>query len=267
MRVSRSGYYKFLQGLSQQPSDHEELVLLVALKVLQRRSHNSYGSLRMAKALQMQGYAVGRYRARSLMRKAGIICLQRRRYGVTTKSQEGLAVAKNQLNRQFSVDAPNRVWVVDITYLDTKEGWLYLAIVLDLFSRRVIGWSLADHLQEALVGHALQMAITRRQPTGYLMHHSDRGSQYTSKEYQARLTQLGATVSMSRAGQCYDNAVAERFFGSLKSERTDHEVYQTRAHAKSAVIDYIEDFYNSHRLHSTLGYLSPITYEKASGFS
>ncbi|MEW9809044.1 MAG: IS3 family transposase [Candidatus Symbiodolus clandestinus] len=182
------------------------------------------------------------------MRKAKVVCLQRRHYVITTKSKPGLPVAENRLQRQFNVDAPNRVWTVDITYLSTQEGGLYLAIVLDLFSRRIIGWCLDEYLRETLAGNALQMALTRRTPTGSLMHHSDRGCQYTSAACQAR--------------NCYDNAVAERFFGSLKSERTDQEIYSTRTQAKSAVIDY-----TSQRLHSTLGYRTPIHYEQAHGFS
>ena len=267
MQASRSGYYSYLKVLSGHQAD-KETTLLVAIKVLAAQSRNSYGSRRIAKALQRQGYPVGRFRTRRLMRKAEVVCLQRRCYVITTtKSKPGLPVAENRLQRQFDVDAPNRVWTVDITYLSTQEGWLYLAIVLDLFSRRIIGWCLDKHLRETLAGNALQMALTRRTPTGSLMHHSDRGCQYTSATYQARLKLSALTVSMSQAGNCYDNAVAERFFSSLKSERTDQEIYHTRAQAKSAVIDYIEGFYNSQRLHSTLGHRTPIHYEQAHGFS
>ena len=211
----------------------------------------------------MNNYKVGRYKARSLMRKAGIECKQRRRYKVTTQSDSRLPVAENILNREFAVTQLNRVWLADITYIWTNEGWLYLAAVLDAFSRRVVGWSLANHMRASLVKDALGMSFRRRKPNNNLLHHSDRGSQYASFDYQALLKSAGITVSMSRKGNCWDNSVMERFFGSLKSERTNGQKYITREQAKAGVIDYIEIFYNSHRLHSTLGYISPMQYEHA----
>jgi transposase InsO family protein len=216
----------------------------------------------MAKNLQKKGYSVGRYKARSLMRKAGIVSKQRRRYRVTTDSRHTFPVAKNVLNREFAVATPNQVWVTDITYLWTLEGWVYVAAVLDLFSRRIVGWSIASHMRETLVNDALTMALGRRQPASGLLHHSDRGVQYASHDYQDTLKAAGITVSMSRKGNCWDNAVMERFWGSLKSERTDSEIYLTREAAKADVIDYIEMFYNSKRLHSTLDYFSPMQFEK-----
>ncbi len=216
----------------------------------------------MSKALRAKGYEVGRFKARHLMREAKIACKQRRRFKVTTQSNPLLPVAENRLNRAFTVSRPNRVWVADITYLWTQEGWLYLAAVLDLFSRRIVGWALEEHMREDLVSHALTMAIKERRPYVELTHHSDRGSQYASAHYQALLRQSGMIVSMSRKGNCWDNAVMERFFGSLKTERTDRKKYLSRAHAKADVIDYIENFYNRERLHSTLNYMSPVQYEK-----
>ena len=221
----------------------------------------AYGSRRMLKYLQSKNYNIGRYKVRSLMRKAGIECKQRRRYKVTTNSDRKLPVAENILNRKFTVERPNCVWLADITYIWTQEGWLYLAAVLDIFSRRIVGWSLANHMRQDLVKDALKMALGRRQPQKQLLHHSDRGSQYAGSDYQALLKASGLTVSMSRKGNCWDNAPMERFFGSLKSERTDGQKYRTREYAKGDIINYIEMFYNSQRLHSTLNYLSPMQYE------
>ena len=261
MEVERSGYYRYLKGLVPLKTK-TELKLLVEVKALAKLSRSSYGSRQMAKNLQAKGYAVGRYQARTLMRKAGVECKQRRRYKVTTDSRHKMPVADNVLNREFSVTAPNRVWVADITYLWTQEGWLYLAAVLDLFSRRVVGWKLANHMREELVEDALKMATGRRNPAPGLLHHSDRGSQYADGNYQKALKNAGIKVSMSRRGNCWDNSVMERFFGSLKAERTDHMNYLTREEAKADVIDYIEMFYNSQRLHSTLGYVTPLQFEK-----
>jgi len=261
MCVQRSGYYRYVKKLTQCQVD-SDLRLILEVKALCRLSRNSYGSRRIAKNLQAKGYEVGRYQARTLMRKAGIECKQRRRYRITTQSKHSSPIAKNVLNRQFSTIAPNRSWVADITYLWTSEGWLYIAAVLDLFSRRVVGWSMANHMKEDLVIDALQMALGRRKPRMGLIHHSDRGSQYASNKYQTKLKQMGIVVSMSRKGNCWDNAVMERFFGSLKSERTDKMKYLTRREAISDVVDYIEVFYNSQRLHSTLGYVTPLQYEQ-----
>lgn len=261
MQVSRSGYYGYLKRKQHDKHSLEDKLLL-EVKAIAQESRNSYGSRRMAKQLQSKGYAVNRYAARSLMRKAGIECKQRRRYRVTTQSKHGLPVAQNVLKREFNVPTPNRVWVADITYLWTLEGWLYVAAVIDLFSRRVVGWSMAEHMKESLVNEALQMGLQRRQPPEGLLHHSDRGVQYASTTYQAKLKSAGITVSMSRKGNCWDNAVMERFWGSLKSERTEGQIYVTREQAKADVIDYIEMFYNCRRLHSTLNYQSPMQFEK-----
>jgi putative transposase len=261
MEVSRSGYYNYLK---RKPSKKQmlETKLVIEVKALAKESRNSYGSRRMAKHLQAKGYKVGRYAARTSMRKAGIECKQRRRYRITTQSKHNCVVAKNILNREFTVSAPNHVWLSDITYLWTLEGWLYIAAIIDLFSRRVVGWSMAAHMRETLVNEALQMALGRRQPKQGLLHHSDPGVQYASDNYQSALRIAGITVSMSRKGNCWDNSVMERFFGSLKSERTNNTIYKTREEAKADVIDYIEMFYNSKRLHSTLNYVTPMQFEK-----
>lgn len=259
--MNRSGYYRYLKQICLINTNEEEQIL-AEVQELHKKSKKSYGSRRISKGLKAKGYNIGRYRARTLMRKANIECKQRRRFRVTTQSNHMLPIAKNVLNREFAVKSPNAVWVADITYLWTQEGWLYLSVVLDLFSRRVVGWSITNHMREEMVHDALLMAIGRRRPESKLMHHSDRGCQYASKEYRDLLEYHGISISMSRKGNCWDNAVMERFFGSLKSERTDNKIYATRAQAKADVIDYIEMFYNSERLHSTLGYMSPMQYEK-----
>lgn len=261
MKVNRSGYYRYLKK-SLRPRQDGDMRLHIEIKALHNQSDKSYGSRRISKALKANGHNVGRYKARSLMKEMGLECKQRRRFTVTTQSKHHLPIAENKLNREFKVSHPNRVWVADITYLWTQEGWLYLAAILDLFSRRVVGWALAGNMQEGLIKEALSMAIAKRCPTGELMHHSDRGSQYASLGYQDLLCEHQITVSMSRKGNCWDNAVMERFFGSLKAERTKNKSYVSHEHAKRDVIDYIENFYNSNRLHSTLNYMSPIQFEK-----
>jgi len=260
MNVVRSGYYRYI-NYPQQNQDGD-MRLLLEVKALHKESKESYGSRRISKALKANGYNVGRYKARTLMNEGNIVCKQRRRFKVTTQSNHKLPLADNKLNREFAVQKPNQVWVADITYLWTQEGWLYLAAVLDLFSRRIVGWALAEHMKEELVSEAFSMAIARRKPRNELMHHSDRGSQYASSNYQALLEKHNIIVSMSRKGNCWDNAVMERFFGSLKTERTKGKNYLSYNHAKADVIDYIEGFYNNRRLHSTLDYLSPVQYEK-----
>lgn len=262
MEVARSAYYSYLKKENNTVVEFDTK-LIIELKVLHKKSNKSYGSRRMAKALSKQGYKIGRYKVRRLMQQNNISCKQRRRYVATTKSNHSLTVAPNILNRDFYAEKPNTKWVSDITYLWTNEGWLYIAAVLDLFSRRVVGWSIADHMKTDLVENAFMMAKTRRNLTSGLMHHSDRGSQYASYQYQKTLLKTGVIISMSRKGNCWDNAVMERFFGTLKSERTDGKHYKTRAEAKADVINFIEVFYNNQRLHSTLNYMSPVNFERA----
>ncbi len=215
----------------------------------------------MCAALQQAGCQVGRYRTRTLMRQAKLKPRRTWRCPQTTDSRHALPIAPNVLNRQFTVTAPNRVWGSDITALWTLEGWLYIAIVVDLFSRKVVGWACAASMATCLVTSALQMAIGQRQPKSGLLHHSDRGSQYASGEYQRQLRAAEMVCSMSRKGNCYDNAVVERVFRSLKDEGFEDQPPDTRADATRSVIDYLVMFYNSQRLHSTLGYQSPNTFE------
>jgi putative transposase len=262
LEVSRSGYYAYVKTQSTDATT-EALDLLTRVKAIHAKTGQCYGSRRMAKALQAEGYQVGRYQARRLMKDAGVSVRRRStRKPQTTDSRHGDGVAPNVLNREFDVTEPNAAWVGDITYLWTQEGWLYLAVLLDLYSRKVVGWSLSHHVDSALVQEALEMAIGRRHPAAGLIHHTDRGSQYASHTYRERLREQGMVCSMSGKGDCLDNAVAERFFGSLKRERTSHRNYETRQEARDDVIDYIEMFYNRTRMHSSLGYMSPNEYEK-----
>jgi transposase InsO family protein len=260
--VSRSGFYAYAQQQAAPQIDRDEVALLARVKAIHAETRQSYGSRRMAKQLQAEGFAVGRAQARRLMQDAGLTVRRRTRRGpVTTNSQHRYPVAPNLLERQFEVEKPNEVWAGDITYVWTAEGWLYVAVLLDLYSRKVVGWAMSSHIDSALVQEALRMALGRRGPTTGLLHHSDRGSQYACHDDQRLLATYGIRCSMSRKGECLDNAVAERFFGSLKRERIDLRHYVTRQEASADVVDYIEMFYNSKRLHSYLGYVSPRDYE------
>jgi putative transposase len=261
--VSRSGFYEYLPRHAKRSIDAEEVALFTRVKAIAAETRHSYGSRRMAKQLQEEGFHVGRAKARRLMHKAGVAVQRPRRPGpLTTDSRHGYEVAPNLLARQFDVTAPDHVWAGDITYIWTAEGWLYLSVLVDLYSRKVVGWAMNQHMDTTLVQDALQMALGRRAPSTGLMHHSDRGSQYASHVYQAMLADHGIVCSMSEKGECLDNAVAERFFGSLKHEWTSHGYYATRQEARADIIDYIEMFYNSRRKHSYLGYVSPNTYEQ-----
>ena len=263
MVVSRSGYYRYSRLKELHKDCSIEMQLEIEMKALHQQTRASYGSRRMSQALKKRGFAVGRYKVRKLMLHHKIACKQRRRYRVTTQSDHTLPIAENVLNRNFKTCMPNQVWVADITCIWTQEGWLYLAAIVDLFSRRAVGWAIADHMQSKLIEDAFFMAIGRRQPISQrLMHHSDRGSQYTSYFYQNILKNFGITASMNRRANCWDNAVMERFFGSLKSERTNGTKYVTHEQAKNDVIDYIEMFYNNNRLHSSLNYQSPMEFEQ-----
>ncbi len=260
MDASRSGFYRYLQSF-EQPDPCTDKELQETAKEIFESSGDTYGSRRMSRALKVLGYPVGRYQARSLMRKLNLRVLPTKRFKVTTNSKHSYPVAPNLLDRQFEVENPDTVWGVDITYLWTQEGWLYLAVVIDLFSRKVVGWAIDRRMTTTLVSDALTMAVWRRRPPKGLLHHSDRGSQYASHAYQAELNKHGMVCSMSGKGDCWDNAVVERFFRSLKTERTNHRIYPSREMARQDVIDYIEMFYNSRRLHSYLGYQSPNDFE------
>ncbi|VEN73288.1 conserved hypothetical protein [Candidatus Desulfarcum epimagneticum] len=236
--------------------------LIPKVKEIHRLSRASYGTRRISKELEAQGESCGRAKAGTLMKLAGVEVKQRRKFKATTNSKHNLPVAPNLLARKFSSPEPDRVYCSDITYIWTNEGWLYLAVVLDLYSRRVVGWSMSDRITRKLVMDSLRMAIWRRRSGPGLIFHSDRGSQYCSKDFQEMLKVNGIISSMSRKGDCWDNSVAESFFGSLKTERVFDSRYFRREEARRDIVDYIEMFYNSKRRHSYLGYLSPKEFEK-----
>ena len=258
--VSRSGYYAWRKR-PQSQRQRQNRLLTVQIAAIFRASRQSYGSPRVRAELRAQGVRCAAKRVARLMRQAGLSARRARRRVRTTTADPTLGVAANLLNRDFTASAPNQKWLADITYLPTHEGWSYLAVVLDLFSRRVIGWAMRATLERDVVISALEQALQQRRPVHDLMHHSDRGSQYASLEYQHQLAGAGISCSMSRTGNCWDNAPMESFFGSLKSE-LGQQAYASRAAACSAVFDYIEHFYNRQRRHSALGYLSPAAYEQ-----
>jgi len=259
LAVSPSGYYAWAARRTH-PARDRDLALRHAIRVAYAESHGRYGSPRILRALHAYGHRVGRNRIIRLMRAEGVRARPRRRYVVTTDSAHPWTPAPNRLQRRFAAGAPNQCWVADVTYLETAEGWLYLAVVLDLYSRRVVGWALRPTLHTDLTATALQMALGRRCPARGLLHHSDRGTQYASTAYQALLAAHGLVPSMSRRGDCWDNAVVESFFSTLKQELPVRR-WATHAAATRDVTDYIETFYNSVRLHSTLGYRAPAAFE------
>ena len=261
MRVSRSGFYDYLDRFNHPKDRSDEAALQSRIKEIFDQSRASYGTRRIVKQLVKEGNQIGRYKARRIMRQMGLRAKTPRRFRLTTESRHSFPVAPNVLNRNFDVDAPNKVWTADISYVWTFEGWLYLAIVMDLYSRRIVGWAMNERMQKQLVLDALAMAYWQRKPLKGLLHHSDRGSQYACHDYRKQLETYGMEASMSRKGNCWDNAPTERFFRSLKSERLTACRFVTRNEAKMEILDYIT-FYNSIRLHSTLGYLSPMAYEK-----
>lgn len=240
----------------------KDFKLLSEVRQIHSETRGAYGSRRISGRLRSQGHNVGRFRARSLMKKAGISVKHGKKFRITTDSRHNLPVASNLLNRNFQPARPDAVWCSDITYLWTMEGWLYLAVVIDLFSRKVVGWAMDSSMKASLVTEALSMAYWRRKPGKGLIHHSDRGSQYAGRDYQNLLGDYGMICSMSRKGNCWDNAVAESFFHSLKTEWTADLLYRNRNDARNDVIRYIEMFYNSHRLHSYLEYKNPNDFEK-----
>lgn len=254
--VSRSGLYAWSR---RRPSARAkaDAELSRRIRTIHAASRSTYGSPRVHHGLRRDGIRVGRKRVERLMRRDGLRGRIRRRYRRTTDSNHSLPVAPNTLNRQFEVDAPDRVWAGDITYIRTTNGWGYLAVILDLHSRLVVGWALADHMRTELVETALECALGKREPAADLLHHSDRGTQYASVSYRSRLEEQGIAVSMSRRGDCYDNAVVESFFGTLKQELVHHARWADLADARAAIHDYIEVFYNRQRLHSAIGYRTP----------
>ena len=260
LAVSAAGYYAW-RSRPESARSIQAHVLLSAIRVIHRESRETYGSPRIWSALVKQGHGVGEHRVARLMRQDGIRAKTVTKWRTTTQSQHQFPVAANTLDRAFTVDALNRVWAGDLTYVWTREGWLYLAVLLDLYSRRVVGWAMGQRLTSELAEQALLMAVLNRTPTAGLVHHSDRGSQYAAMSYQRRLTEYGFISSMSRKGNCWDNACVESFFGTLKRELVHQRQYVTRDEAKQEIFDYIEVFYNRQRRHSTLGYHSPVEYE------
>jgi len=261
LRVSRSGYYAWRKRPASGRSIRNHL-LLERIQAIHKKSRKTYGSPRIHRQLVIEGERCGRGRVERLMSANGIRAKQKRKFVATTDSKHDLPVAENILQREFHVEEPNRVWLSDITYIPTDEGWLYLAGVLDLCSRTAVGWSMGESLETGLVLDALKMAQQRRRPGDGLIHHSDRGSQYASDDYGDLLKSYGMQMSMSRKGDCWDNAVMESFFGTLKKELVHHRKYRTRAEARQDIFEFIEVFYNRERLHSSLGYMSPAAYEK-----
>ena len=258
LSVSRSGYYE-AQSRSAKPVLCKASVHLRAAFMA---SHQSYGSRRLVTAMENQGIRIGRYKVRSLMRKSALKPVWKRKFIHTTNSKHDLPIAANLLNRQFNPVAPNTAYVSDITYIRTGAGWLYLAIVLDLYARKVVGWAMAPSMPAELVCDALNMAIQQRRPAPGLIVHSDRGSQYASELYQDLLDEHGFVCSMSRKGNCWDNAIAERFFLNLKMERVWQRQYANHTEARNDITDYIVSFYNCERLNSALGNLPPTVYER-----
>ena len=259
--VSPSGYYAWRgRPVSEREMANRELT--DKIKVAFKESGETYGSPRIYQVMRKLGLMCSQNRVARLMRKEGLRAKQSRRLRATTKRNKAHRAAPNRLNRDFSAERPNQKWLTDITYIPTLEGWLYLAAILDLFSRRIVGWAMSERMTTELTLRALDMAIRQRRPGPGLIHHSDQGSQYTDSRYQAVLADHGIQASMNAVGTWYDNAPMESFFGTLKSERVNHVVYQTRDEASPDVFYYIEGFYNRHRLHSSLDYISPEDHEK-----
>jgi len=263
LKVSASGYFAWL-GRPESPRAAENRALMRCIKAAHAHSRRTYGRRRIHIQLQRDGIACSRNRVGRLMRSEGLCGLRRRKFKATTNARHSFPVAPNLLARNFTAAAPDQVWVSDITYLACAEGWEYLATVMDLHSRRIVGWAMQSTLERSLTLNALKMAIAQRRPAPGLIHHSDRGVQYACGDYQTVLNQQQMIPSMSRKGDCWDNAPKESFFGTLKCELGLHGLRPPREHAHRKVFEYIEVFYNRQRLHSSLGYLSPADFERQS---
>lgn len=259
--VSESGFYAWRKRPACQ-RQREDAQLTEEIRQEFYAHRGRYGSPRLHAELRDQGRRISRKRVARLMREAELYAKRKRRRVLTTRQDTTHPVAPNILNRDFTASEPNKKWVSDITYIPTAQGWLYLAVILDLYSRIVVGWSMSANCDEDLVGCALDMALARRRPKAGLLHHSDRGSQYTSRAYRLLLEQSGILVSMSRTGNCWDNAAMESFFGSLKEECVGNTIYTSHEEARLALFTYLEVYYNRMRRHSTLGYVSPLVYEQ-----
>jgi transposase InsO family protein len=261
LQVTRSGYYAW-KGREPSKRQKQNQTVLSQIRTFFARSKQTYGSPRIWEDLQEAKICCGKHRVARLMRQSGLRAVVAPHFRVTTESKHSLPVAQNLLARDFGASEANVKWASDITYLWTSEGWLYLAVVLDLFSRRVVGWSMQAGVDRSLVVNALESALCQRHPQAGLLHHSDRGSQYASSDFQARLFQQGIACSMSRRGNCWDNAPVESFFGTLKQELVNRCRFATRLQARQEVFEYIEVWYNRQRHHSSLGYVSPVEFER-----
>jgi putative transposase len=261
--ISRSGYYGW-RGRKESKRAQANRTVLTEIHKVHEQSKQAYGAVKTWRELKAKGISCGRHRVMRLRREAGIEALRRKRFRVTTQSRLGVVAAENKLNQRFEVGTPNRAWVGDITFIATAAGWLYLAVLIDLYSRKVLGWAMSERIDQQLVIDALNMAILRSQPEPGLIHHTDQGRQYSSMSYVEMLKRQGMIQSMSRRGNCYDNAVAESFFSSLKNEVVHHRSFKTRDEARTTIFEYIEVFYNRERRHQSLDYLSPVDYERSS---
>jgi len=261
LEVKSNNYYSYQKRKTDKVAHPEHDDVIELIQNIAKFSDYTYGERRMKAALAALSFPMSRYMVSKLMKEAGVWVRSKKKYKVTTNSNHKQPVFDNLLKREFDVKQPNQVYVADITYIWTQEGWLYLAVVIDLFSRKVVGWSIGSRMKAQLVCDALTMAIWQRRPRKGLIVHTDRGSQYASKVYRELLLSNGIKGSMSRKGDCWDNAVVESFFGSIKQERIQWKSYQTRYEAQQDILNYIAMFYNSHRLHSYLGYESPNNYE------
>jgi len=264
LEVSRSGFHAWLRR-PPAPRLGLDAILAVQVVAIHKRSRETYGSPRVHAELKAKGVRVGKKRVERLMRENSVEARRKRRFRKTTDSKHSNPIAPNVLARNFHVTAPDRVWATDVTAVWTQDGWLYLAVMLDLYSRRVVAWAGSANNDTALAMDALRAGLRARHPAAGLVHHSDRGSPYTSADYRAALAHHGLVASMSRKGDCWDNAVAESFFGTLKAELVDHEQYPTHEAATRSIGDYIDNFYNIERRHSYLDYLNPIEFELRSG--
>lgn len=258
--VSSSGYYDWIDRPESQRS-RSNRSLITKIRCFHQASRKTYGSPRIHRDLQASGESVGVNRVARLMKQADIQAKMAKRFVITTDSKHTMEAAPDQLQRRFKTDAPNRAWVSDTTFIATRQGWLYLAVVLDLYSRQVIGWAMSERNDRTLVSDALTMAVWRRGMVKHVIVHSDQGSTYASGDYQKLLQEHSLSCSMSRKGECLDNAVAESFFGTLKTELVDDEDYKTKDEARLSLFHYIETFYNRRRRHSFLGYISPVEFE------
>lgn len=267
LKISRSSYYAWVLQKTSSTRALENERLSEKIKMIFVQNKCRYGSRRIRRALQNMGDTVSRRRVCRLMKELGLCCKTKRKFKHTTDSNHDLPIAPNLLNRNFTPSAPNQIYAGDITYIHTQEGWLYLAVVIDLFSRQIVGWSMSKRMKAKLVNDALLMALWKRKPSRGLIWHTDRGSQYASKSHRKILKDHGIRQSMSRKGDCWDNAPSESFFHTLKVELVYHELFNTREEAKLAIFEYIESYYNRVRMHSANDYLSPVEYERAQNFS